>query len=58
MSDLPKRSTSVVGFVLLYLAFCISYIDRAAISLALAQMAVIVAATIKADRTRLAPLPD
>ena len=38
MSDLPKRSTSVVGFVLLYLAFCISYIDRAAISLALAQI--------------------
>ena len=38
MPDLPKRNTGVVGFVLLYLAFCISYIDRAAISLALAQI--------------------
>ncbi|MBR0796810.1 MFS transporter [Bradyrhizobium jicamae] len=38
MSDLPKRNTGVIGFVLLYLAFCISYIDRAAISLALAQI--------------------
>jgi sugar phosphate permease len=28
----------VVGFVLLYIAFCISYIDRAAISIALAQI--------------------
>ncbi|WP_082070394.1 MFS transporter [Bradyrhizobium sp. LTSP885] len=38
MPALPKRNTGVVGFVLLYLAFCISYIDRAAISLALAQI--------------------
>jgi MFS family permease len=38
MTDMTGRKTSVVGFVLLYLAFCISYIDRAAISLALAQI--------------------
>jgi sugar phosphate permease len=35
MTDLTKKRTSVLGFVLLYIAFCISYIDRAAISLAL-----------------------
>jgi sugar phosphate permease len=37
MRELPKK-TSVVAFVLLYVAYCISYIDRAAISLALAQI--------------------
>lgn len=35
---LSKRKTSIVTFVLLYIAYCISYIDRAAISLALAQI--------------------
>jgi MFS family permease len=34
----PKLKSSVIGFVLLYIAFCISYIDRAAISIALAQI--------------------
>ena len=38
MPELSKKHTSVVGFALLYLAFCISYIDRAAISLALGQI--------------------
>jgi sugar phosphate permease len=38
MSGLTKRQTGVIGFILLYLAFCISYIDRAAISLALGQI--------------------
>ncbi len=38
MTALSNRKTSLVGFVLLYVAFCISYIDRAAISLALAQI--------------------
>jgi len=38
MSFASKQTTSVVGFVLLYVAFCISYIDRAAISIALAQI--------------------
>jgi sugar phosphate permease len=38
MSFSSKPSTGVVGFVLLYLAFCISYIDRAAISIALGQI--------------------
>jgi MFS family permease len=38
MSFSSKQSAGVVGFVLLYLAFCISYIDRAAISIALAQI--------------------
>ena len=38
MTDLSKKQTSVLGFVLLYIAFCISYIDRAAISLALGQI--------------------
>jgi MFS family permease len=38
MLDLSKKQTSVLGFVLLYIAFCISYIDRAAISLALGQI--------------------
>jgi sugar phosphate permease len=38
MTELSKRKTSVVTFVLLYIAYCISYIDRAAISLALAQI--------------------
>ena len=38
MSFLSKQSAGVVGFVLLYVAFCISYIDRAAISIALAQI--------------------
>jgi MFS family permease len=38
MLDLSKKQTSVLGFVLLYVAFCISYIDRAAISLALPQI--------------------
>ncbi|MHC4054712.1 MFS transporter [Bradyrhizobium sp. 25ACV] len=33
-----SRKTSVTAFVLLYIAYCISYIDRAAISLALAQI--------------------
>jgi hypothetical protein len=37
MMELPRK-TSVVTFVLLYLAYCISYVDRAAISLALAQI--------------------
>lgn len=37
MTELPRR-TSVVAFVLLYVAYCISYVDRAAISLALAQI--------------------
>ncbi|HEV2155393.1 MFS transporter [Bradyrhizobium sp.] len=37
MTDLPRK-TSVTAFVLLYIAYCISYIDRAAISLALAQI--------------------
>src|SRR4051812_23666843 len=38
MFALPKFKPSVIGFVLLYIAFCISYIDRAAISIALAQI--------------------
>jgi len=38
MSFSSKHSAGVVGFVLLYAAFCISYIDRAAISIALAQI--------------------
>jgi len=38
MSATLKQKSSAVGFVLLYIAFCISYIDRAAISLALAQI--------------------
>jgi MFS family permease len=38
MFALPKLKPSVIGFVLLYIAFCISYIDRAAISIALAQI--------------------
>lgn len=38
MSASLKHRSSAVGFVLLYIAFCISYIDRAAISLALAQI--------------------
>ncbi|UPK39942.1 MFS transporter [Bradyrhizobium sp. 186] len=38
MTELSKRKTSIVTFVLLYVAYCISYIDRAAISLALAQI--------------------
>ncbi|MBR0973978.1 MFS transporter [Bradyrhizobium japonicum] len=37
MTELPRK-TSVVAFVLLYIAYCISYVDRAAISLALAQI--------------------
>ncbi|AND89581.1 MULTISPECIES: MFS transporter [Bradyrhizobium] len=37
MTELPRK-TSVIAFVLLYIAYCISYIDRAAISLALAQI--------------------
>src|SRR5690349_4929013 len=37
MTDLPRK-TSVTAFVLLYIAYCISYVDRAAISLALAQI--------------------
>jgi sugar phosphate permease len=37
MKELPRK-TSVVAFVLLYIAYCISYVDRAAISLALAQI--------------------
>jgi MFS family permease len=38
MSFSSKQSAGVVGFVLLYVAFCISYVDRAAISIALAQI--------------------
>ncbi len=38
MTELSNRKTSVIAFVLLYIAYCISYIDRAAISLALAQI--------------------
>ena len=38
MSFSSKRSAGLVGFVLLYVAFCISYIDRAAISIALTQI--------------------
>jgi MFS family permease len=38
MSVSSKQKNSVVGFALLYLAFCISYIDRAAIALALGQI--------------------
>lgn len=38
MLALPKLKSSMIGFVLLYIAFCISYIDRAAISIALAQI--------------------
>jgi MFS family permease len=38
MSVLSKQKNSLVGFALLYLAFCISYIDRAAIALALGQI--------------------
>ncbi|OSI67071.1 MFS transporter [Bradyrhizobium canariense] len=37
MTELPRK-TSVIAFVLLYVAYCISYVDRAAISLALAQI--------------------
>src|SRR3954469_23192827 len=37
MTELPRK-TSVVAFVLLYVAYCISYVDRAAITLALAQI--------------------
>src|SRR5438552_9913891 len=36
--SLLSRHRSTVGFVLLYLAYVISYVDRAAISLALAQI--------------------
>ncbi|MET3906803.1 sugar phosphate permease [Bradyrhizobium sp. S3.3.6] len=38
MAELSNRKTGIVAFVLLYVAYCISYIDRAAISLALAQI--------------------
>jgi len=38
MAELSNRKTGITAFVLLYLAYCISYIDRAAISLALAQI--------------------
>ncbi|QPF88776.1 MFS transporter [Bradyrhizobium commune] len=38
MTELSTRKTSIVAFVLLYVAYCISYVDRAAISLALAQI--------------------
>ncbi|MDH6258922.1 MFS transporter [Bradyrhizobium sp. BR13661] len=38
MTELSNRKTSITAFVLLYIAYCISYIDRAAISLALAQI--------------------
>ncbi len=38
MSALKTHKTSIIGFSLLYLAFCISYIDRAAISIALGQI--------------------
>ncbi|BAI76585.1 D-galactonate transporter (plasmid) [Azospirillum sp. B510] len=38
MSALKAHKTSIIGFSLLYLAFCISYIDRAAISIALGQI--------------------
>jgi MFS family permease len=38
MSFSSKPSAGMVGFVLLYVAFCISYIDRAAISIALTQI--------------------
>src|SRR6266567_1883871 len=38
MSFLSRHRSSILGFVLLYLAFLISYVDRAAISLALAQI--------------------
>jgi sugar phosphate permease len=38
MTELSNRKTSIVAFVLLYIAYCISYVDRAAISLALAQI--------------------
>ncbi|MET4257096.1 sugar phosphate permease [Bradyrhizobium sp. S3.12.5] len=38
MAELSNRKTGIVAFVLLYAAYCISYIDRAAISLALAQI--------------------
>ena len=35
---MSKKQTNAAAFVLLYIAFCISYIDRAAISLALAHI--------------------
>jgi len=38
MSFVSKHRSSILGFVLLYVAFLISYVDRAAISLALAQI--------------------
>src|SRR3954447_19209818 len=38
MTELSRRKTSIVALVLLYLAYVISYVDRAAISLALAQI--------------------
>jgi sugar phosphate permease len=38
MAELSNRKTGIIAFVLLYVAYCISYIDRAAISLALAQI--------------------
>lgn len=38
MFALPKLKPRAIGFALLYIAFCISYIDRAAISIALAQI--------------------
>src|SRR5690349_1360847 len=38
MSFPSKQKGAAAGFVLLYLAFCISYIDRAAISIALTQI--------------------
>ncbi|MET4068645.1 sugar phosphate permease [Bradyrhizobium sp. S3.2.6] len=38
MAELSNRKTGIIAFVLLYIAYCISYIDRAAISLALAQI--------------------
>jgi hypothetical protein len=38
MHDLSKKQTRAIAFSLLYVAFCISYIDRAAISLALGQI--------------------
>lgn len=37
MAELPRK-TSVIAFALLCFAYCISHIDRAAISVALAQI--------------------
>ncbi|HQR91683.1 MAG TPA: MFS transporter, partial [Caulobacter sp.] len=38
LKKISGNRAAIIGFALLYLAFCISYIDRAAMSLALTQV--------------------